>query len=453
MLNIGKILLPVDFERPSVGVVHQAAALARHFHSEIIMLHVVTPLSYSAGTLEGSYVPSGRDDLLAELIRQAQKHLDQCLKPELESLTVRRVLLEGDPALEIVKVARDERVKLIVMPTHGYGAFRRFLLGSVTAKVLHDGDCPIWTGAHVEEETVGEFAIRNVLCAIDLSDHSRNTVSWAAEMAAASGARLTLAHITAELDVYSSSGPHVISGWKETIASSATQQIACAPTVINTNVRVTTAAPRLRSRIMNASQPQRRLSRRCSTTKPSVRPNVLRDSSPDHHIGKRLDHLVTPQPSCHPDRQAFPCVFLEQHQQPQRPSVMRHRAHEVVGPNLVDPLRSQPHTRPVVQPQPSPRFLFLRHLQPLPPPDALHPILAHLPARFTQLHGDPPVAIAPVFTGQCNDRFGQGIFVDPRDRGIALCPSPLPRQPTGMPLAHCVLLARMLHRTTPPLRA
>ena len=36
------------------------------------------------------------------------------------------------------------------------------------------------------------------------------------------------------------------------------------------------------------------------------------------------------------------------------------------------------------------------------------------------------LAVATVFTGQRNDRFGQGIFVDPRDRGIALCPSPLP---------------------------
>ncbi len=84
---------------------------------------------------------------------------------------------------------------------------------------------------------------------------------------------------------------------------------------------------------------------------------------------------------------------------------------------------------------------------------ALNSILAHRPACFTQLHSDPPVAVAPVFTGQGNDRSGQLILVDPLDRGIALCPSPLPQQPTGMPLAHFVLFARMLHRTTPPLRA
>ena len=94
MLRMKKILLPVEFQDPSLSVVHQAAALARHFHSEIVMLNVVTPLSYSAGTLEGSYVPTGREDLLAELIRQAQKDLDQHLKPELQGLAVKRMLRE-----------------------------------------------------------------------------------------------------------------------------------------------------------------------------------------------------------------------------------------------------------------------------------------------------------------------------------------------------------------------
>jgi len=226
MLNIKKILLPVDLGHSSVGVAHQATALARRFHSEIVMLHVVTPLSYSAGTLEGNYVPTSRDDLLAELVRQAEKNLDQCLRPEFEGLAVRRILLKGDPALEIVKTARDEKANLIVMPTHGYGAFRRFLLGSVTAKVLHDSECPVWTGAHLEEAPAREFAIRNIVCAIDLSDRSRDTVSWAAQVAGEFVARLTLAHITDELEVYSAAGPHIIPAWQEELTNAAARQIA-----------------------------------------------------------------------------------------------------------------------------------------------------------------------------------------------------------------------------------
>jgi nucleotide-binding universal stress UspA family protein len=49
---MNKILLPVDFPHAPLGVVHQAAFLARHFHSEIILLHVVAPLSFPAGVPE-----------------------------------------------------------------------------------------------------------------------------------------------------------------------------------------------------------------------------------------------------------------------------------------------------------------------------------------------------------------------------------------------------------------
>jgi nucleotide-binding universal stress UspA family protein len=238
MLSLNKILLPVDLQSSSKQVVHQAAVLARHFHSEIVMLHVVTPLSYAAGALEGSYVPASLDDLLKELIRQAQKELDRTLAPELDGLPVKRMLLEGDPASTIVRVARDEKAHLIVMPTHGYGAFRRFLLGSVTAKVLHDSECPVWTGAHLEEAPMREFAIRNILCAIDLSQHSCTTVRWAAQLAAEFEAKLTLGHITAGVDAYGPEGHQFGPKWKEVLISSATQRIARLQEETNTRAEV-----------------------------------------------------------------------------------------------------------------------------------------------------------------------------------------------------------------------
>ena len=93
MLNIKKILLPVDFPLASLGVIHQAATLARHFHSEIVMLHVVTAQSHAAGVPEDSRELAGWD-LLAAIIRQAQKQQDQSLGPELDGLTIQRKLVE-----------------------------------------------------------------------------------------------------------------------------------------------------------------------------------------------------------------------------------------------------------------------------------------------------------------------------------------------------------------------
>ena len=66
-------------------------------------------------------------------------------------VTVERVIQDGAPAEIIARYVRERGVDLIVMPTHGYGGFRRVLLGSVTAKVLHEVRCPVWTTAHSED--------------------------------------------------------------------------------------------------------------------------------------------------------------------------------------------------------------------------------------------------------------------------------------------------------------
>lgn len=222
---MNRILLPLDFSNASSRVIHQAMFLANHFRSEMILLHVVAPLSYPAGVLEGGDELTGRD-LHAEVIKRAQKELDQSLRPEPAGIVVKRLLLRGDPAGEIARTARDEKVDLIVMSTHGHGLLYRFLLGSVAAKVLHSSDCPVWTTPHREETPIREFAIRNILCAVDLSPHSRNTVSRAAQMATEFGARLTLVHVTAGVEMYGPGGSHVIPELKEELVGYASKEIA-----------------------------------------------------------------------------------------------------------------------------------------------------------------------------------------------------------------------------------
>lgn len=228
MLNIKKILLPVDFPNTSMPVVHQAADLAHHFHSEIVMLHVATAESHAAGvpedTTEGGS-KLARWDMLAEVLKGAQKSQDQSLGPKLEGLAIQRRLVNGDPAQVIVQTPEVVKADLIMMPSHGY-TFNRFLLGSVTAKVLYGTECPVWTGAHVEQSPVQEFAIRNVLCAVDLGPRSHKTVSWAAQLAEEFGARLTLTHVTASVELWGPGGSYVVPEWKESFVSYASQQLA-----------------------------------------------------------------------------------------------------------------------------------------------------------------------------------------------------------------------------------
>jgi len=195
MLSLSRILLPVDFSERSVGAAHYAASLACHFGCELVLLHVLVPPQYEFGAVDIA------GSMLAELCRdrvvQANDDLERFLASELAGLRVRRVVLEGDPSGSIVDFAHNEHCDLIVMPTHGYGPFRRFILGSNTAKVLHDADCPVWTGVHLEDAPAAlSIPIRGVLCAVDLGPQSAKTLAWAAGLAGEFGSRLTVLHAT-----------------------------------------------------------------------------------------------------------------------------------------------------------------------------------------------------------------------------------------------------------------
>lgn len=224
MLQIKKILLPVDFPNPSLGVLHQAAALAQHFQAEIVMLHVVSALSHAAGVPE-SAAALARWDLLAEILRGAEKKQDESLAAKLRGLAVRCIVVRGGAARAIVETAEEEKSDLIMMPPRGQ-TFDQFLLGSVAAKELHCIECPVWTSAFVEEPRAQEFAIRNVLCAVDFNPHDRKTASWAAQIAGEFGARLTLAHVTAAVEFWGPGGTYVNKQWKEALVGDAAQHIA-----------------------------------------------------------------------------------------------------------------------------------------------------------------------------------------------------------------------------------
>src|SRR5262249_15656123 len=148
-----------------------AKVLACHYLSELTVLHVEEPQATDFGGWEGTGV------MAAQLVQKRREHelnrLESFMADGLNELRPKKVVLQGDPAKTIVSYAPSEHIDLIVMPTHGYGPFRRSILGSVTAKVLHDADCPVFTGAHMEQATpIVARTFQNILCGIDLGPQS-----------------------------------------------------------------------------------------------------------------------------------------------------------------------------------------------------------------------------------------------------------------------------------------
>jgi len=183
MKLIKRILFPVDFSENCLSAARYVEAMAGRFEAEVMLLHVVGP-------------GEGGLTLAEELLPQRQAQLDAYLRDELKYFTTQRVCVTGDdPASEIIAIAREWKPDLVMLPTHGLGAFRRHTLGSVTAKLLEELDCPVWTSMHNETVLPLEnIHCRMVLCGVDLSDRSEYVLEWAAALAAENDAELAIVH-------------------------------------------------------------------------------------------------------------------------------------------------------------------------------------------------------------------------------------------------------------------
>jgi nucleotide-binding universal stress UspA family protein len=192
MQPIKHILFPIDFSERCCNAVPFVEAMARRYSARVTLLSVVQPFYYAAIGDPGAAVVID----LEELLRDLKTRLDTSLIQEFAGLCVDRVASLGDPARTITEFAHTQGVDLIMMPTHGYGPFRRLLLGSVTAKVLHDAECPVWTSAHMAEAPPRmHSACASILCAVDGKPESAALIRWASEFSKTEGATLRLVHV------------------------------------------------------------------------------------------------------------------------------------------------------------------------------------------------------------------------------------------------------------------
>ena len=192
MLRIKHVLFPVDFSDRCQGAIPFVDQMARRFGAKITLLSVCPPVWYNSLPDGGAPIVIDEGELRADL----EGRLKAFLANDFTGLTVQAIAELGDPADSITRFAHTEGVDLIMLPTHGYGPFRRLLLGSVTAKVLHDAQCPVWTGAHMEgPPALDHLAGRTVICAVDATPRSSPLMEWAAEYSKASGASLRLLHV------------------------------------------------------------------------------------------------------------------------------------------------------------------------------------------------------------------------------------------------------------------
>ena len=140
-----------------------------------------------------------------------------------------------------------------------------------------------------------------------------------------------------------------------------------------------------------------------------IRSDMLRWSMGHEEIREAMEHIIGVEPPVHPDGEALPTEFVDDRQHLEGTTIMGAVLYKVIGPDVVAMGGPEPDARPVVEPQPSTLWLFLRNLQPLLAPDTFDPLMIDLPAVPSQKGTDPTIPIATVSGSQAHYILSQSI--------------------------------------------
>ncbi len=142
MVEIKKILCAVDFSESSTKVSDYAKTLAQKHGASILVLYAAPSLSQYVGF---HVPPNSIENFVGEIVSGAEKTMETYLNENFTGTEVEGRVVTGYAAEEIMRVAEEEKVDLIVMGTHGRVGIDRILFGSVAEKVVKNSPIPVLT--------------------------------------------------------------------------------------------------------------------------------------------------------------------------------------------------------------------------------------------------------------------------------------------------------------------
>jgi universal stress protein A len=154
--KLAKILVPLDFSECSKKALAYASSFARRFKAELVLLHVVEAYmpypemtAWDAAALETASREFGEEEL--QILRQS-------IQTEIPCSTILKI---GKASREIVEVAKESGVDLIIISTHGYTGLSRALLGSTTEQVVRRAGCPVLVVRENEHDFLAETKLNH----------------------------------------------------------------------------------------------------------------------------------------------------------------------------------------------------------------------------------------------------------------------------------------------------
>ena len=192
MLPFHKIPFPVDYSAPCQAVIPYVQEMACRYSAELTVCHAYAPL----GAIAQSELLVTDPELQTRAHELEEDRLRQFACQAFAGQKLETIVELGEPGSVIDRLAEQQRADLVMLATRGHGPVRRFLLGSITAKVLHDVSAAVWTGVGAAlMDHPARIPYKSIVCALNGGQESEAVLRAAASLASTYGAELWIVHV------------------------------------------------------------------------------------------------------------------------------------------------------------------------------------------------------------------------------------------------------------------
>jgi nucleotide-binding universal stress UspA family protein len=192
MMPFHKILFPVDYSAPCMAVIPYVQEMASRFSAELTVCHAYAPLA----AIAQSELLVTDPELEAKVRAFEEDRLRQFACHYFAGQKLETIAALGEPGGVIDRLAQQQRADLVMLATRGHGPLRRLLLGSITAKVIHDVGCAVWTGMGAALlDYPSKIPYQSIVCALDDTQEAESVLRAADSLASAYDAQLWIVHV------------------------------------------------------------------------------------------------------------------------------------------------------------------------------------------------------------------------------------------------------------------
>jgi nucleotide-binding universal stress UspA family protein len=155
VIQIKRVLVPTDFSESAHHALSYGVSFAAEYKAELLLVHVVESLTVGYAS---DLFPVPMAEVFDEISGYAKTEIAKLAADvKQKGIPVREMVLQGKPSAEIVRVAKEEKVDIIVLGTHGKGMLDQALFGSTAERVIRKAPCPVLTCQLHQHECLTEL--------------------------------------------------------------------------------------------------------------------------------------------------------------------------------------------------------------------------------------------------------------------------------------------------------